>query len=377
MPRFLGLTSRGLTEPLAKEIEELGIKKVRARPDAVEVECSWAELYRIHLHSRLASRFFLPVADFIAYNEDELYNGILKKHDFTKHISLDQTFRIEAHVRDHAKLRDQRYVALKIKDAICDQFRNKFDARPDVGDEETADLRVVVRIVRNDVAVSIDVTGETLSNRGYRWAVGQAPLRENVAAGLLAIAGWKAPLPLVDPFCGSGTILIEAALMAARMPAIKRKQPFAFQKLAGFQEDAWAKANQQEPPLEAPEKPFLFGYDSDAAMIDKARANAESAGVAKWIRFEKRDARQLNAPVEGPGMIITNPPYGERMGDLEEVKGLMSDFSATLKNQFKGWDAWILSGNTEASAALRLKASRRAPVWNGPIECRFLHYSMR
>lgn len=377
MPRFLGLTSRGLTEVLASEIQELGIKKVRVRPDAVEIDCSWADLYRLHVHSRIATRFLLPVAEFVAYNEDDLYSGVNKKHDFTKNITHMQTLRVEAHVREHMKLRDQRFVALKVKDAVVDQFWNKFGARPNVGDEERADLRIVVRIVGTDVSVSIDVTGDTLSNRGYRMNVGLAPLRENVAAGLLRIAGWQAPRSLVDPFCGSGTILIEAALTAAGLPLSKRRRPFAFEKLAGFQAEAWAEATKRGPRKAPPAKPFLFGYDKDPQMIEKARENARMAGVENWILFQQRDVRQLKAPGTEPGHIITNPPYGERLSELAQVKQLMSDFSATLKNEFKGWDAWVLSGNPEASAALRLKAERRAPVWNGPIECRLLHYPLR
>ncbi|MBX3021461.1 MAG: RNA methyltransferase [Bdellovibrionales bacterium] len=378
MPRFLGLTSRGLTEQLANELQDIGIKKVRARPDAVDIDCSWADLYRAHVHSRIATRFLLPVADFIAYNEDDLYNGVFKKHDFTKNITPQQTLRVEAHVREHMKLRDQRFVALKVKDAVVDQFWKKFDQRPNVGDEDVADLRIVVRVVQTQVSVSIDVTGDSLSNRGYRQHVGLAPLRENVAAGLLRSAGWVAPRPLVDPFCGSGTILIEAALTAAGLPMSKRRRPFAFEKLAGFQAEAWAEASKRGARKAPPAKPFLFGYDKDAGMIEKARANARAAGVENWILFQQRDVRELKAPAGCEnGMIITNPPYGERMGELEQVKNLMNDTSATLKNSFKGWDAWILSGNAEASAALRLKAARRVPVWNGPIECRLLHYPLR
>lgn len=378
MPRFLGITSRGLLEPLAAELEELGIRRPKARPDAVEFECSWADIYRLHLQSRVASRFLQPVSDFTAYHEDDLYFGILRKHDFTNTILPSQTLRVEAHVREHKTLHDQRFVAMKVKDALVDQFRNRFNERPDVGSEEEADLRVVVRIVGTHVSVAIDLTGETLSNRGYRKFAGAAPLRESVAAGLLRLAGWQAPRPLVDPFCGAGTVLIEAALSASGPAASKRRRPFAFEKLKNFQADAWAEIARAVTRKAPPAKPFLFGYDKDAGVLEKARANARAAGVENWILFQQRDARELVAPkVDEPGVILTNPPYGERLEELADVKRLMSDFSATLKTRFVGWDAWILSGNPEASAALRLKATRRAPVWNGPIECRLLHYHLR
>jgi putative N6-adenine-specific DNA methylase len=378
MPRFLGITSRGLIEPMADEFKDLGFKFPKVRPDAVEVEGSWADLYQLHLQSRIASRFLLPVSDFEAFTEDDLYAGIFKRHDFTKYIGPNQTLRVEAHVREHRQFTDQRFVAMKVKDALVDQFWKKYDARPSVGDEENADLRVVVRVVGKNVSVSIDLTGETLSVRGYRKFAGAAPLRETVAAGLLRLAGWQPGQALVDPFCGSGTILIEAALAASGPAASKRRRPFAFEKLNNFQPEVWAKVSRSVARKAPPAKPFLFGYDLDSGVLEKARANARAAGVENWILFQQRDMRELKVPrVEAPGLLITNPPYGERLDEREVAKKLMSDFSTTLKHEFKGWDAWILSGNPEASAALRLKAERRAPVWNGPIECRFLRYPLR
>ena len=203
MPTFLAITSRGLLEPLTDELKEMKIKYVKQRSDSVEFEGSWAELYRVHLKSRIATRVLMPVADFVAYNEDDLYKNVFKKHDFTKYITTQQTLRIESHVRENRNLSDQRYVALKTKDAIVDQFWKKFNERPSVGDQEHADLRVVVRVVGTQVSLAIDLTGDSLSLRGYRRFAGDAPLREHVAAGMLKIAKWEAPTPLVDPFCGS------------------------------------------------------------------------------------------------------------------------------------------------------------------------------
>jgi len=372
MPKFLAITSRGLIEPLAAELKENNFKHVTAKPDGVEVDCSWAEMQRLHHVTRLATRVLLPVADFIAYNEEELYYGVLRKHDFTKYIDVKQSFRIEAKVRDHVKLRDQRFVAMKVKDAVADQFRQKFGSRPDVGDEEHAALRVVVRVVRNDVSLAVDMTGEPMSHRGYRKEAGEAPLRENLAAGLVLMAGWGHGRKIVDPFCGSGTILIEAALMAAGKPAQVHKNRFLFAKLKNFTPGPKLA---REPAAEPPEKPLFYGFDSDGGVIEIAKRNARAAGVEKWIHFEKRDMRQVTAPGDS-GLIITNPPYGERLEDTEKAKALLNEFSSDLKTQFKGWDAWILSGNKEAITGLRLKAARRIPLWNGPIECRFLHYPL-
>lgn len=380
MARFLGLTSRGLIPALADELSGLGIRKVRATGEAAEIECSWVDLYRVHLQTRLATRFLLPVAEFTAYNQDDLYHGVRKGHDFTRHIGPGQTLRVESHVRDHRQLRDQRFVALKVKDALVDQFRDKTGERPEVGEADAADLRVVVRVAGTRVSVALDLTGEPLSHRGYRREMGVAPLRENAAAGMLRVAGWKEPVPLVDPFCGSGTILIEAALAAARIWPTRLNKPFVFQRLRGFQADAWSQVHSeiiQSTRRASPAKPFLFGFDRDSQVLEKARINARAAGVENWILFRQRSIEELTAPPGPPGMIVTNPPYGERMGgDLANLRALWSTLSNTLKREFKGWNAWILCGNPEAAAALKLKAERRVPLWNGPIECRFLHYPL-
>ncbi len=375
MPQFLAVTSRGLIEPLAAELTELKFKNVKARPDGVQVECSWSEVQRLHMQTRLATRVLLPVADFTAYNEEDLYFGVLRKHDFTQYIDLKQSLRVEAKVRDHVKLRDQRFVAMKVKDAVCDQFRKKFNnARPDVGSEEEAALRVVVRVVGPKISLAVDLTGESLSNRGYRLAAGEAPLRENVAAGLVQIAGWKPGTAIVDPFCGSGTILIEAALMAANLSAVRKKREYAFEKLKNYKAGDFSLSSGGDEP---PEKPRFFGFDSDGSVIQKARENAKRAGVEKWISFQQRGVKDLAVVDAEPGLLITNPPYGERLEDAERAKAILSDFAAAMKQNYKGWNAWILSGNTEAIKGLRLKAERRVPLWNGPIECRFLHYSIR
>ncbi len=374
MPKFLAITSRGLVEPLAAELKEQNFKHVTVRPDAAEVECSWAEIYRLHQVTRLATRVLLPVADFTAYNEEDLYFGTLRKHDFTQYIDVDQTFRIEAKVREHAKLRDQRFVAMKVKDALADQFRKKFNERPSVGSEDEISLKVVVRVIGTNISLAIDLTGESMSHRGYRELAGDAPLRENVAAGLVMLSNWQPGMAMIDPFCGAGTVLIEAALMAAGRSALTKKTHFLFEKMKNFDEKLMNR--EAAPVVPPPDTPMLFGFDNDASVIEKAKINAREAGVDKWISFQKRDMRDVVVPVEGGGVIITNPPYGERLEDSDKAKALLSDFSSVLKTQFKGWDAWILSGNKDAITGLRLKAARRIPIWNGPIECRLLHYPL-
>lgn len=376
MARFLAITSKGLLEPLAEELQQIGIKNVRKLGDSVEFTGGWSDLYRVHLFSRLSTRVLLPVADFTAYNQDDLYFGIFRKHDFTQYIEPEQSLRIEAHVRDHRELRDQRFVTLKAKDAIVDQFWKKFGKRPDVGGEEEASLRVVVRVVGPQVSVAVDLTGDSMSNRGYRKQAGEAPLREHVAAGLLRLAKYSAPSPLVDPFCGSGTILIEAALREAGKTQLQRRRPFVFMQLRNFDEETWEELRSEVKAAPVPAAPFLFGYDLDASVLEKAYMNARIAGVEKWIQFEKCDVRDLKAPVAEPGFIVTNPPYGLRLQDKPVATALMGDFASTMKKQFKGWNAFVLSGDAEVSAGLRLKAKQKFPIFNGPLECRLLHYPL-
>ncbi len=376
MPRFLAITSRGLLEPLETELKDLKIKRVRKLSDSVEFDSSWADLYRAHLDSRLATRILLPILDFEAYNQDDLYAALFKKHDFTQYITPKQTLRVEAHVRENKNLRDQRFVAMKTKDAIVDQFQEKYDERPSVGDEEKADLRIVIRVIGPKVSVALDLTGESLSNRGYRKVAGEAPVREHVAAAMLKFAKWEAPTALVDPFCGSGTILIEAALTMVGTSTLKRRREFAFERLLTFQKDIFEKLRAEAPGRKAaPAKPYFFGYDKDPMVIDKARENARAAGLENWILFQVKDVRDLKAPagVE-PGLIVTNPPYGVRLQDKRTATELMTTFASTLKKEFKGWNAFVLSGDPDVSAGMKLKAKTRTPVFNGPIECRLLNY---
>jgi len=376
MPRFLAITSRGLLEPLEAELQSLKIKRVRKLSDSVEFDSSWSDLYRVHLDSRLATRVLLPILDFDAYNQDDLYAALFKRHDFTQYIFPHQTLRVESHVRENKNLRDQRFVAMKTKDAIVDQFQEKFNERPSVGDEEKADLRIVIRVIGPKVSVALDLTGESLSNRGYRKVAGEAPVREHVAAGMLKMAKWSAPTPIVDPFCGSGTILIEAALTMVGTSTLKRRRDFAFEKLRTFQSAVFDQLRKEAPVRKAaPSKPYLFGFDKDASVIEKARLNAKAAGLENWILFQVKDVKDLKAPggVE-PGIVLTNPPYGIRLQDRKAAAELMTVFASTLKKEFKGWNAFVLSGDPEVSVGMKLKAKTRTPIFNGPIECRLLNY---
>lgn len=373
MPQFLASTATGLVDVLEQELIELGFSGLRKFSGGVFFDTNWAGVYRANLHSRVASRILKPVLDFPAYKADDLYYN-LRKHDFTKYIDVDQTFKIEASVVDCA-MKDQRFVAMKAKDAIADQFRDQFDARPDI-DNDQPHMRVYVKGVKNHFHVLVDTSGESLFQRGYRKETGPAPMKENLAAGLLRLAEWDGKSPIVDPMCGSGTILIEAAMMAMKMAAGTHRKHFGFMDLKGFDENVWGKVLDEAADAELPDLDFKFyGYDIDRRVLQGAKENAKRAGVDHLIEFKTDSVATLSPPVE-KGMIITNPPYGARLGDEDNLRDVYRDIGFTLKNRFKGWDAWLLSGDKNLIMDLKLKSTRRCFVYNGPIECRFLKYSM-
>jgi 23S rRNA G2445 N2-methylase RlmL len=282
---------------------------------------------------------------------------------------------VDANVIDGA-MKDQRFVAMKAKDAIVDQFMKKFEKRPDV-DNENPDLTVVIKGYKNNFHVMIDTSGESLFYRGYRKEAGPAPLKENLAAGLVVLSGWDGKTPIVDPMCGSGTILIEAAMIALNIAPGNNRKEFGFMRFKDFNEAAFEKVMDEAAAQEKTEEPdfMLFGFDIDKKVLMLAKSNAKRAGVDHIIQFKSESIATTMPPVE-KGVVITNPPYGARLGEEELLHDTYKDLSYTLKHRFKGWDAWILSGNKELIADMRLKATRRVFLYNGPLECRFLKYSM-
>ncbi len=379
MPLFFASTSRGLVDVLSEEIQSLGLEVREKTQAGVSFETNWEGCYKANLWLRTATRIIKPVLDFPAYQLDELYHNTLK-HDFTKYIEPSQTIAVDAVVRE-SMIRDQRMVALKVKDAVVDQFRDKFGVRPDVDTRNPA-LRIMARVVKNQVSLAIDTTGEPLSFRGYRIEAGEAPLREHVAAGVLHLCGWAAAKNkvIVDPMCGSGTFLIEAAMMARNMaPGLMRKR-FAFQGIKGFQEEPWSKLVEEAigAEIESSEVSF-YGSDLDREVLRYAKRNIGRAGVDENIEFHRLSVTEIKPPegVTEPGLILVNPPYGARLGVTEELKDVYRDLAHALKTDFKGWTLWLLSGNEELSAALKLKASRRIPIHNGNIECRLLEYLIK
>ena len=267
-------------------------------------------------------------------------------------------------------------------DAIVDQFREKYDLRPSI-ERVRPDLEIIVRVLKNTVSVAINTTGDSLSIRGYRKHSVEAPLREHLAAGLLAMTKWDGQTPLLDPMCGSGTFLIEAALKVMNVAPGTFRKHFAFQGHLIFKPDVWSQVLEEVMEQERGEGeegfcPPIYGFDRDVKALNMAKKNAEMAGVSEAIVFARQDVATL-VPPEGlaPGIIIVNPPYGERLGVTEQLKDVYRDLAFSLKQNFKGWRLFLLSGNEELTGALRLKAERKIKVYNSNLDCRFLEYRIR
>ncbi len=373
MPQFYASTSRGLSEPLAEEIREMGIKVGQADKQGCSFTGSWSDCAKVNLRSRIATRVALPIMDFPAYKIEELYDNVMK-HDFTKYLTPQMTFSIKAKINDCA-IKDQRMVAMKIKDGIADQFTQKYGSRPSV-DKKLPSVRFFVFGSRNEYRLSVDTSGHSLSARGYREESVEAPMREHVAAGLLRLSGWKKDIPIVDPMCGSGTILIEAALMLKNIAPGTFHKKFSFQHFEHISPDLFDQEIEKVLNEETEGPDFkLYGFDKMGDCIRAAKKNAEDAGVEDMIIFERGDARDLAPPVE-KGVIMTNPPYGIRLGDEFFLEELYRSFSHNLKTKYAGWEAFILSGDPKWTRFLQMKAEKRHPVDNGGVDCRWIQYKI-
>jgi putative N6-adenine-specific DNA methylase len=374
MPEFYAIAPRGLKEALRQEFHELRFKRIKNVASGITFEGSWTDCYRANLQSRIANRILKPLLEFVAYEPDELYRHVLR-HDFTKYIEPHQTLRVEASITE-SKLRDQRFVALKVKDAIVDQFRDKFGNRPSIN-KDNADLSIHVYASKNQFYIYLDTSGAPLLQRGYRKKTGHAPIKESLAAGLLYLSKWDKKTPIVDPFCGSGTILIEAALLASQIAPGSLRKHFAFQNLKNFDNQGFNAVVEAIVSKELADVDVKFyGFDYDPEAIKSARANAKRAGVDHLIEFKVKEVSKLTPPVN-QGIIITNPPYGVRLSDHKMLEWVFRDFSHALKENFSGWDVWVLSASQEQSSSLGLKSSQKFQVFNGNIECRFLNYHIK
>ena len=380
-----------LTDEVAR-ITQRAPTGVHKRRGGVALEASWRDAQLLNLHSRLAQRVLVQLMQADYRNEQDLYRAT---HEVAWEVWFTprQSIKVEV-TAQHSPLTSLNFAALKIKDAVCDRFRAKAGGvRPDV-DTQWPDIRIYAHLTTDAVSLYIDTSGEALFKRGWREDKGEAPLKETLAAAMIAATGWAVDTsrPLYDPCCGSGTIAIEAAQIACNIaPGMLRH--FAFEKMLPFQEHVWAavraEAQRAQRLVRGTTGPLVFGSDVAHRMVDFAQRNAQRAGVAEVIEFRGGDALQRLPPGTAPGTMLLNPPYGERIevggvaapGRREQAQAADGgDFFVQLashwKKNFPGWTAWILTPDLKLPGKMRLKETRRVPLWNGPIECRLFRFDM-
>ena len=362
---------RGLEAPLSQELEQFKCQDIRAVDGGVACKGGMEQMYRINLHSRTASRVLLRLTKSGYRNEQDIYKAA-KNIRWTDWFDLEQTFKVKVEGK-RAQVKSLDFVGLKIKDAVCDVFRDACDARPSVG-KIRPDIRIHAFIDERDIQIFIDTSGEALFKRGYRQDTGEAPMRENLAAGLLLLAGYDGTQPFQDPFCGSGTIVIEAAWIATRRaPGLMRR--FGFEKLKNFDAALWKKLQHEAETQIRPAPAAISGSDNDRYMIRAAVANAQAAEVDTFIRFEVKDAQDTRPNGEG-GILISNPPYGVRLAEVEALQALYPQLGAWLKQHYAGWLAGMFTGDRDMPKFMRLSPKRKIPLYNGNLDCRLFLMDM-
>jgi putative N6-adenine-specific DNA methylase len=369
-------TARGTEDLLADELKELGAKRIRQDRGGVRFLASLDEALKVCLWSRIAMRVLYPLGEFEAHGAEGLYEATASV-PWEEHLTADHTFAVEATLKD-SEHSHSGFVALKVKDAIVDRLREKLRARPDV-DTRNPNVRVVAHLAREKLSLSLDLCGEPLNRRGYRVRPTPAPLKETLAGALLRAAGYTGEEPLVDPMCGSGTLLIEAGLIARRRaPGIARdfaveRWPFLGERAKELLEDLRADARRNERKVTVP----LVGFDKDPEALEAAYRNVRAARLGEEIRLEEGDATKPLPLPETPGLLITNPPYGERIGTGGQ-KGMKAFYFKLGDNlrALEGWRVWVLSGNPAFESAFHVRPMSRRDLWNGPIPCTLLGYQM-
>jgi putative N6-adenine-specific DNA methylase len=367
---IIAKTFMGLEPVLAKELTQLGANDVQIGRRMVSFKGDKELLYRANFQLHTAIRILKPIKHFKALSADDVYEGV-KDIDWSEYIGNDKTFAVDSVVFSE-EFRHSKFVAYKVKDAIVDQFREKTGQRPNIS-ITNPDIRLHIHIADDQCTLCLDSSGESLHRRGYRQESVEAPLNEVLAAGMILMTGWHGETDFIDPMCGSGTLLIEAALIARNMaPGLFRKE-FAFEKWPDFDRDLFDEIYNDD----SQEREFnhhIYGYDVDIKAVNTARLNVKAAGLSSDITVEEQDFKNFTQP-KNKSIMVTNPPYGERIS-TPDLLGTYKMIGERLKHQFTGNEAWILSYREECFAQIGLKPSIKIPVFNGSLECEFRKYQM-
>jgi putative N6-adenine-specific DNA methylase len=378
MNQYIAKTFAGLENLLAQELTEIGASEIEILNRAVSFHADDALLYKANMCLRTALRIIHPILVEQVKDADDLYN-MARSVNWTRFFTEKQTIAVHSVVDRNPNFNNTMMASLKAKDAIVDQFRDLKGSRPSV-DKENPDIRLDVHLFKDRCTLSIDTSGDALHKRGYRHTNHQAPLNEITAAALVMWSGWDyANQPLIDIMCGSGTILAEAALIAAQAAPNLNRENFGFQQWKNYDnklhEQVW-KELRQKVNLDNISK--IIGVDIDKRAINDARENITNAGIDELVRLSVGNSFEKHFPDEKPGVLIFNPPYGQRLslGDEQNEFDFYKRIGDLLKQQYKGWSAWILGGNLDAMKRIGLKAAKKHPVYNGSLECLFSKYEM-
>ncbi len=375
MEHFFAPCPRGLETVLADELRELGITDPAPVPGGVAFSGPRECVYRVNLWSRIASRVMLRVADDTYRAEEDIYQ-LARTVKWEDHFAPVQTLRVDL-VATRSPLKSLKFTTLRVKDAVCDRLRELSGIRPSI-DKIAPDVRVHVYVDATRVMLYLDTSGESLFKRGYRSDKVEAPIRENLAAGILRLTGWTPAQPLYDPMCGSGTFLIEAARIALGLPPAVRRR-YGFERLKWFDAKAWERLR-TAPTKALNPAPQIFASDISAQTLRAAINHFNAAGVGNAITARTGDLLQLEPPCAAgetrTGIMIANPPYGERIGSEIELERFYPELGHALKKHYAGWNCYFITADAKLEKLIRLKASRRVPLMNGDLDCRLFEFKM-
>lgn len=377
MSKYFVTCARGLEAITAAELRAFGAA-TQEQPGGVFFEGDQDALYRAHLQLRTGNRILLPLRSFPCRSPEDLYENV-KKFKWETFLREGLTFAVDCTLSGNKSpaLSHSQYAKLKAKDAIVDRMREKTGDRPNVN-VESPDISVVIYVRDGVATLNMDATGPSLHERGYRSPDAAAPLKESLAAGILELAGWDPSTPLIDPMCGSGTLLAEGMLKACNIAPGLLREHYLFMNWPDFHEPRWEKlVSEAEDAAREPVSGQIFGFDQNPEAVRQSREALKELGFAGAVEVMRRRFEEFEIPAGlKPGMIVMNPPYGERLDDVEGLKPLYKEMGDTFKKKCKGWKAAVFTGSSELAKVIGLRATRRIPLWNGPIECRLLTYYM-
>jgi len=378
LENFFAPCPRGLEPLLAEDLAAAGApaESIRSVPGGAHFSGTWETCYRVNLESRIASRVLWRVAKGGYRNEEDIYR-LAQAVDWPARFKVERTLRVYV-TAVKSPLKSLEFITLRIKDAVCDRFRDACGERPSV-DTAHPEVRIHAFLTADEATLYLDTSGEPLWQRGHKIAKVEAPLKENLAAGILRLIGWQPGMPLYDPMCGSGTFLIEAAQMSlGDAPGLSREPgEFGFERLRNFDTELWRNLirTAAQRRATAPTSLPIWGADISADAVARTRQNLDYAGIGDLVQVRHGDVLTLAAPATG-GVMIANPPYGERLGEVSELAAFYPRLGDALKRHYAGWDCWFFSADVALPKLIGLAVKRRIPLFNGPLECRVYRFPM-